>query len=122
MKIREIWKAEMFLVGLYLSQGGSQARTMKKMKTLLGLMAIGGLGSWAHAGDALYGEAGGYAGTANKTFWQTKTGSYGGSIFKNGCLSDSSGRYAGKINANGSITRADGSYGGFVSGWDADGE
>ena len=74
----------------------------------------------AFAGDGIYDADGSYAGTANKTFWQTKTGSYGGSIFKNGCLSDSSGRYAGKINDNGSITRADGSYGGFVSGWKAD--
>jgi len=74
------------------------------------------------AGDGIADADGSYAGTANRTWWQTKTGSYGGSIFQNGCLSDRSGRYAGKINANGSITRADGSYGGFVSGWDADGE
>ena len=90
---------------------------MKKMKTLLGLMAIGGLAGLVNAGDGLYNQAGGYAGTANRTWWQAETGSYGGSIFKNGCLSDSSGRYAGKINANGSITRANGSYGGFVAGW-----
>jgi len=76
--------------------------------------------AWVSAGDGLYDADGSYAGTANKTFWQKSTGQYGGSIFRNGCLSDSSGRYAGKINANGSITKADGSYGGFVSGWNAD--
>jgi len=71
-----------------------------------------------HAGDSIADAEGSYSGTANRTWWQTETGSYGGSIFQNGCLSDSSGRYAGKINANGSITRADGSYGGFISNWD----
>ena len=72
----------------------------------------------AHAGDSIADAEGSYSGTANRTWWQTETGSYGGSIFQNGCLSGSSGRYAGKINANGSITRADGSYGGFISNWD----
>lgn len=72
------------------------------------------------AGDGLYDADGSYAGTMSRTFWQTETGTYGGSVFRNGCLSDRMGAYAGKVNANGSITRADGSYGGFVSGWNAD--
>ena len=90
---------------------------MKKILLLL-VLAAGPV----NAGDGIADADGSYAGTANKTFWQTETGSYGGSIFRNGCLSDRTGAYAGKINANGSITRADGSYGGFVSNWDADGE
>lgn len=75
------------------------------------------------AGDGLYDADGSYAGTVSKIFWQTETGEYGGSVFKNGCLSDGFGAYAGRINRNGSITLADGSYGGHVAGWKArDGE
>jgi len=77
-------------------------------------------GGALHAGDSIADADGSYAGTASQTFWQTSTGQYGGSIFRNGCLSNASGGYAGRINSNGSITRADGSYGGFVSNWTLD--
>ena len=101
-----------------MSQGEGESKGMNKMKSIVMAMVLAGGVGWA--GDGLYGETGSYAGTVSRTFWQTETGSYGGSVFANGCLSDRSGRYAGSINANGSITRADGSYGGFVSGWKAD--
>jgi len=101
-----------------LSQGEGESKGMNKMKSIVMAMVLVGSVGWA--GDGLYEESGSYAGTVSRTFWQTETGSYGGSVFANGCLSDRSGRYAGSINANGSITRADGSYGGFVSGWKAD--
>ena len=88
------------------------------MKTNLILILILISGVSSHAGDSIADADGSYAGAASTTFWQKSTGEYGGSVFRNGCLSTSSGRYAGQINANGSITRADGSYGGFVSNWD----
>jgi len=68
------------------------------------------------AGD-LVDSSGAYDGSAYRTSYSTSTGAYGGSIFRNGNISDASGGYAGYITRNGSIVDSKGGYGGFIAKW-----